>query len=82
MGARELGRLPDIDQHALLAVDQAHGLVDVDLAAVRAAADRRPHQQAAGDDGDEHEIPVLDEKVQEVHNGFRLMHRVVQNGEL
>jgi len=64
MAGGELGRLAHVDQHRLLAVDQAHRIGGRHGAAGGALVDHRPQQHRARDHGGEDQNPVVDDEAQ------------------
>jgi hypothetical protein len=59
-----LGRIADVDEDGLLAVDQPHRVGGGDPAAGSAVQQGRPEEQATGDERGGEEIPVLENEVQ------------------
>mmetsp|Transcript_6575 Transcript_6575/g.27122 ORF Transcript_6575/g.27122 Transcript_6575/m.27122 type:complete len:372 (+) Transcript_6575:3479-4594(+) len=64
MALGELLGFADVDQHALLAVDQLHRLGGAHAGTLRSGHQQGPQQHGAGDQGGDDQKPVLDQEVQ------------------
>jgi hypothetical protein len=59
-----IGRLADVDEDRLLAIDQPHCIGSGNLRAATGTAQQRPGEQAARDEGHGEQVPVLDHEIQ------------------